>query len=431
MYKRTPLEKCLRRKGTIWYFRNYDWSGRRYEVSTHQTDRKAAIEVARKIVRDKSVPPSDQTENEEAGRVTLTEVLELLHAHDKRVGAAKKTIQFHIDCGRHLIRLLGKQRLVANISLADMNEYSDTRLSEGAHRHTIQKEHRVLRQSLGIAKRAGKYAGEPKVLTVEGFNKAKGLRGFYRPGDRWLEKPEYIDALVRHTSANTDKYRIDRRDDILVYVYLGIRRREILKIRPEHVNLVKKEVFVAGTKTDDAARLLPLNDLLCEVFARRLKLVAAGKPMWTDWGSGNRDLKANWSRARKWLIDQEEAVGRKELLMATLPARLTFNDLRRTFCSLMKAAGVPEDTCADLLGHKDVEMVRTVYGRTSMDTLHRAVAQLPVIEVPAARPETVRATRRKKAYRDGQAKGRSTRDSVIATVSSTNSMRETEQKDVG
>lgn len=433
MYKRTPLEKSLRTKGPgkVWYVRGYDYTGRRYEVSTHQTDRKAAIEAARKIARDKSVPPPDQAENAAAGSVTLTEVLEMLRAHDKRVDAAPKTVKFHIERGRHLVRLLGKHRLVSEITLAVMQEYSDTRLAEGADRHTIQKEHRVLRQSLGIAKQAGKYAGEPKVLTVEGFDKAKGLRGYYKPGARWLEKPEYVDALVMHTSANTDKYRVDRRDDIIVYVNLGIRRREILRIHPEHVNLIKREVFVAGTKTDSSPRLLPLNDVLCELFTRRMKLVAAGTPLWTDWGSGNRDLRANWARARAWLISKEESVPRKEMLMATLPVGLTFNDLRRTFCSLMKAAGVPEDTCADLLGHKDVEMVRAVYGRTSMDNLHRAVAQLPAIALPDQRPETVRATRRKKQHRDGQAKGRSVRDLGLATVRGTNPMSETERKDVG
>lgn len=410
MYKRTPLEKSLRTKGPgkVWYVRGYDHAGRRYEVTTHQTDRKAALEAARKIARDKSVPPTDQTEDAAAGSVTLTEVLDLLLAHDKRVGAAVKTVKFHIERGRHLVRLLGKERLASNISLGAVQEYSDIRLAEGADRHTIQKEHRVLRQALGIAKQAGKYAGEPKVLTVEGFDKAKGMRGYYKPGDRWLEKPEYVDALVRHTSANPDRYRIDRRDDIIVYVNLGIRRREILQIRPEHVNLVKREVFVDGTKTDGSPRLLPLNDVLCEVFARRMKHVTAGTPLWTDWGSGNRDLKANWARARGWLISREDVVGRKELLMATLPNRLTFNDLRRTFCSLMKAAGVPEDTCADLLGHSDVEMVRAVYGRTSMATLHKAVAQLPAIALPDERPEPIRATKRKKQYRDGQTKAAST-----------------------
>lgn len=407
MYKRTPLEKSLRTKGPgkVWYVRGYDYAGRRYEVTTHQTDRKAALEAARKIARDKSVPPTDQAEDTAARTLTLTEALELLLAHDKRVGAAAKTVKFHLERGRHLVRLLGKNRLATEITLSVVQEYSDTRLAEGANRHTIQKEHRVLRQALGIAKRAGKYTGEPKVLTVEGFDKAKGLRGYYKPGERWLERPEYVDALVRHTSANPDKYRIDRRDDILVYVYLGIRRREILQIRPEHVNLLKREVWVAGTKTDGAARLLPLNDLLCEVLARRMRDGSPGEPLWTDWGSGNRDLRANWARARKWLIDQEESVGRKELLMATLPNRLTFNDLRRTFCSLMKAAGVPEDTCADLLGHSDVEMVRAVYGRTSMATLHKAVAQLPSIQLPEERPETVRSTKRKKQYRDGREKG--------------------------
>jgi integrase len=112
---------------------------------------------------------------------------------------------------------------------------------------------------------------------------------------------------------------------------------------------------------------------MLDLFKRRLDGARHGRPIFVDWGSGNRDLQANWARARRRLVE-----GNQEL-EHTLPRGLTFNDLRRTFCSLMRNAGVSFEDCATLLGHTDIEMVRTVYGRTAMDTLHAAVARLPSI----------------------------------------------------
>jgi integrase len=72
-----------------------------------------------------------------------------------------------------------------------------------------------------------------------------------------------------------------------------------------------------------------------------------------------------WKRARAKLNDDE------------LPHRLTFNDLRRTFCSLLRNAGVSLEDCADLLGHADITMVRQVYGHASKKTLKSAIAKMP------------------------------------------------------
>jgi hypothetical protein len=133
MYKRTLLEK-------------------RYQASTHQTD------------------GSPNPAAEKAQGLTLQQALNLIAKHDERVRAAANTVQFHIDRGRHLVQKFGAQKLCAEIDVPALEQYTDARLAEDPDRHTIQKEHHVLRQALRLAKKAGFYLGEPSALVVEGFD---------------------------------------------------------------------------------------------------------------------------------------------------------------------------------------------------------------------------------------------------------------------
>jgi len=134
-----------------------------------------------------------------------------------------------------------------------------------------------------------------------------------------------------------------------------------------------------------------------ELFRRRLRLVPAGRAFFQDWGAGNRDLQANWRRARVWLLENAVKTGGREAraeLEAVLPTRLTFNCLRRTFCSQMRNAGVSLEDCAELLGHQDIAMVKLVYGHTAMATLRTSVAKLPTMALPPQALRTQKVSRR-------------------------------------
>ncbi len=393
MYKRAPLEDRMRRKEgrTVWSFWGYDHRGKRYEASTHQTDWKAALESARTIERERASGDGPKA-GAKAG-CTVGEALDLIDAHDARVNAKPNTRKFHLGRAAHLSRLLGESTLLTDVTSLDT--YTDKRLAERApdadelsHRHTIQKEHRVYRLALRLAKKAGRFTGNPTDYQVEGFVKE---RAYYQPGRMWLEDVGHIEALITHTSSNTANHRIDRRDDMLVYVNLGLRRRELLTLTPERVSLRSRTLKVrtlgaVTLKTDKAERELPLNDVMTALFKRRLKGALPGQPLFVEWGSGNRDLRANWGRARKWLLAQAVSKAERAGLEVTLPKSLTFNDLRRTFCSQMRNAGVSLDDCVELLGHSDRTMVEQVYGHTSMDTLRKAVAKLPAMTLPESRP---------------------------------------------
>jgi integrase len=54
-------------------------------------------------------------------------------------------------------------------------------------------------------------------------------------------------------------------------------------------------------------------------------------------------------------------------------------DLRRTFCSWMCQAGVPEFHVIRLMGHGSSEMVRKVYARLDNSSFEHAIAALPAV----------------------------------------------------
>jgi len=352
--KRSPLKKRLRkRKGCkVYTFWGYDYQGVRYETTTHQTDPEAALEAARKIERERAAGPVAVVK----GPGTLAGAFAKLTENEVLKASRPNTIRFHNDRRAHLVRLLPD--VVADI---DLTAYTLTRLAESADRHTIQKEHRVLRQALRLA------GHDVSKLKIDGFISSKH---FYAPGDVWLEEVGHILALL-------DELDPTRRDDVMTFVNTGLRRRELLTITRGRVSLKKAELEVdeldrITLKTTGAKRVLPLNDTMVALLTRRVQ--GASGPLFSEWHSGNRDLNSAWKRARAKLVSNDAD------LDETLPRRLTFNDLRRTFCSLMRNAGVSFEDCADLLGHEDITMVRQVYGRAAKKTLKAAIRKMPAMD---------------------------------------------------
>jgi hypothetical protein len=162
----------------------------------------------------------------------------------------------------------------------------------------------------------------------------------YTPRKRWLPRAEY-DALLKaigDTFATKKGADEDRRDYVIAYCTAGLRKSELFDVRPEHYDAERKTLFVDGTKTDESARLVPLGTEANEVFERRCKRDVP----FPVWHTVTRDLARACSRAGI--------------------APVTPNDLRRTFCSWLCQAGVPERVCAELMGHASTTMVRAVYG---------------------------------------------------------------------
>lgn len=94
-----------------------------------------------------------------------------------------------------------------------------------------------------------------------------------------------------------------------------------------------------------------------EIFPDGVMVTPLGQPLFPRWLNVRRDLEAACKRAGI--------------------AKVSPNDLRRTFASWQAEAGVPEAVTASLTGHTSSQMVRRVYGRIGSDAKRDAMAKLP------------------------------------------------------
>jgi integrase len=336
-------------RGRVWWCWGYTVDGDRWSESTHQRDKRAAELAAVEIERRYAADPEARTR----AKLTLEKALGIVLAYQREAGKAPATIRATTYHAQHLVAHLPAKAPLASIKLVDTTAYLRKRLAEGASRHTAAKELRTLTQAMRRCAKLGLFV--PKVDPVHFIPDELGK--VYTPRSRWLTPEEYR-ALLGAMDPATDKRREhDRRDYVVAWCHLGLRKSELFSIQPSDYSPTRRELRVRGTKTEGADRLVPVAPVVADVLERRCRLKTPF-PAWTD-GSCTRDLAAACARAGI--------------------APVTPNDLRRTFCSWLCQAGVPERVCAELLGHRDTTMVRAVYGHLDRRSMVDAIATLGTV----------------------------------------------------
>lgn len=329
-------------RGKTWWAWGYDVNGKLWRESTKQRDQRAAQLAAREIERRYAVDSNAARVSKITLKIALANLLEL----QQKRGRASKTIEATRFHARHLIELLGADRPITSITLADTTSYYERRIEQEASPHTIHKELVALKAAW---KRVAKLAGmqPPPDLKPEEMGQV------YQPRERWLPRAEYV-ALVAALRVTADRTEEAREDYVTAYCFTGLRRSELFTYdRARDLDMAKRELKVWGTKTDKAERVIPLVREAYEVFARRARFPA--------WGNSTRDLEVACRRAGI--------------------AKAGPNDFRRTFASWLCQAGVPERTAAELMGHASTAMIRAVYAHFDTPTLAAAVAKISVQDV--------------------------------------------------
>jgi len=148
-----------------------------------------------------------------------------------------------------------------------------------------------------------------------------------------------------------------RGDYLVAWCYLGVRESELYAITADDVHLDDGDggmLHVRGTKTAGSDRWIPIAPEARDVLLAR---VGRRGPLFPPWPNVRRDLASACVRGGI--------------------ARVSCNDLRRTFATWLAEAAVPEAVTASLLGHASSQMVRRVYTRIGREAQRRAVAMLP------------------------------------------------------
>jgi integrase len=192
---------------------------------------------------------------------------------------------------------------------------------------------------LKVAKRRGEFPSDIGAVTPDGFESG------YQPKKRFLTGPEAQALLGQLTP--------DRAARVAFILATGARWGETDRAHRSDVQTAAERVLLRGTKTELAARTVPIvgagHDLLAHVLRHA---EGADGLLFRPWGNSPRDLTQACERAG-------------------IPA-VSPNDLRRTFGTWLRLQGVAPHFIGVAMGHADSRMVERVYGRMPEENL-RAV----------------------------------------------------------
>jgi integrase len=327
----------LYKRGEVWSAWFYEPSGRRVSRSTKCTDRRAAELTLREWERGAADPAYAA-----AHTATIGSALERLIIDRRGKGRAEGTLSMYRAKAGHVVRVLGVDTALAGVTAREIDRFVDVRLAEGACRNTVKKELTTIRGMLKVAKRRGEFPSDIGAVMPEGFESG------YQPKKRFLTGPEAQALLGQLTP--------DRAARVAFILATGARWGETDRALRHDIQTAAARVLLRGTKTDLAARTVPIvgagHDLLAHVLSH-----AGGEDglLFRPWGNSRRDLTL-------------------ACVHAGIPA-VSPNDLRRTFGTWLRLHGVAPHFIGLAMGHADSRMVERVYGRMPEENLRAVLTE--------------------------------------------------------
>jgi len=345
----------LFKRGRIWFARVPKRGGGTKRVSTYCTDKRAA-EVALAQLEREALDPTVAAAN----RTTTQEILSDYYLSRARAGRAADSKKFVFQKSKHLVRLL--PQYARDIDHARASAYVDARLKEWAvapvvdekdvvvregrqvKRTTVKKELAVLKATLKLAGKNKKWFGDRDAVIPE-------LDDDHEDGERFLTPWELI-ALASVLPS--------RRMAIVAYAAAtGCDAQAIWRATAADVAPDRSTVQIHGRKrkTRERPAHLPLVEqrALVDWALRHADNREGEGPLFAPWVNMRRDLKLAC-----------EKLG--------IPS-CSANDLRRTYGSWLRQAGVAPQLIGASMGHADSRMVERVYGKLPADDVARLLAE--------------------------------------------------------
>jgi integrase len=328
-----------KRNNTIVWWASWTENKVTVRRSTRQSTRQLAVMVCERWARERADP-----ELEAARQATFGDEAARFLKECRAAKLADGTIQMYDQKLRNLCDVIGRETPMADITAQRVAEYFDVRRGEGAADSTLFKEWVALKGVLTSARHRGRFGKDPRAV------RPLRLAANYEPRKTFLSW-EQADRLL-------DAFSGDRRRTIAFVLATGARRREWQSAQSGDVDGVR--VRLRGSKTDASAAVITVPSPM------RRWLAIAGQPPYPAWMNARRDIL---DACRKLRDEDRELAREAGVVDPPLFPDVTWNDLRRTFASLLVQAGVFPHLVAKLLRHTSTAMVDKVYGRQTDDAL--------------------------------------------------------------
>jgi integrase len=314
--------------------------GRRVKRTTRCRSKSAARLVARAL-EEAASNPSLAAAQAATVEDALFAVLQKRREQAKAGERSADTVGFYEKKSGALVRILGRDTPLVNLTAAELDGYVTTRRLERCATPTIYKELTVLRAALKLAKRHGLWSGDVDALIP-------ALSGQSAPRVRYL-RPEEVARLLQE---------IDGQDHAARTAFcLATGAETRATVRAQRIDVGQQAVRLRGTKRTARDRIVPV---VTQWQRDGLRFVLAHAQ-----GKGGALFAGD---ADKWRWALKYAARRAGI------AHCTPNDLRRTFSTWMRAGGALNETLAPIMGHADGRMLDRVYARLPPALLRERLA---------------------------------------------------------
>lgn len=187
------------------------------------------------------------------------------------------------------------------------------------------------------------------------------------------ERPRVVPLTVEQVRALAEAMPARHRSMVITQAGLGLRIGELLALRVQDVDFLRRTVRVewqyvakakerSEPKTPRSRRTIPLPQVVADALAQHI----AAHPPAGD-GSLFTTLAGGRLTHHRYGTELFGAAARK----AKLPAGTTSHDLRHHFASVLLAAGESVVAVAERLGHEDASLVLSTYGHLMPDSEER------------------------------------------------------------
>ncbi len=258
----------------------------------------------------------------------------------------------------------------------EVERFKQKRLKDSLKKSSINRE-------VGLLKSMLKTAVEWELTNKNGTKEAK-LFKLDEPLSNHVLSYEEEGKLLAACDEPELRHRAPHlRSIILLALYTGLRRGEILRLRWSDMDFQKKVLTVRKSKTKSGqGRRVNLNSVLMNT------LLPMRQQEQGEWIFPSPNRYQTLGEPERHIGDVKNAF-RRAVRLAGI-ASITFHQLRHTFCSRLADAGVPLPVIQDLAGHASIAMTRR-YTHPSNEVKEKAVELLLVgrksVE-PATKPAT-------------------------------------------
>lgn len=338
-------------------------------------------EVKEKLKKKRENPTKYSRKKENT--YTLEEWVLLYLENYKKNELKRTTFDTYMVMYRKHIKdsVIGKTKL-SRLTVNQLQNYYNDKLADGYNPKTVKHIHVIINAALDRAVQMG--------LITENPNKLMSLPKKTAYEGKVLSADEV--RTILHEAKTEELYSI-----IVLAIYTGLRKGEIMALRWKDVDFEKRELSVAGSlcrveegkddsgriihgyeilepKTSKSKRTIPLLDIAVEALQiqkeRQDKMKQQYKDIYSDEGFIFSRYDGRYLNQREFMNDYHAFLKKYGV------TDVRFHDLRHTFATLLLEAGEAPKVIQELLGHSTITTTMDIYAHVSSEVKKRTINRL-------------------------------------------------------